>query len=77
MGMEDETRNFLVLIMHTTALIIIWMMANVLIGIYFKLGLFEDKPSLKNYIYYSFLLISLFFLFIHLRKKWRSINIDP
>ena len=76
MGMEDETRNFLVLIMHTTALIIIWMMANVLIGIYFKLGLFERTPSLKNYIYYAFFLISLFFLFRHLRRKWQSINLD-
>ena len=75
MGMEDETRDFLMLIMHTAALIIIWMMANVLIGIYLKLGLFEETPSLKNYVYYGFLLISFFFLFRHLRRKWKSINL--
>ena len=76
MGMEDETRDFLVLIMHTAALIIIWLMANVFAGIYLKLGMFEETPSLKNYIYYGFLLLSLFFLYNHLKKKWRSINID-
>lgn len=75
MGMEDETRNFLVLIMHTASLIIIWMMANVLIGIYFKMGLFEERPSFKNYIYYGFLLISIFFLFKHLQRKWKNIDL--
>lgn len=73
MGMEDETRNFLVLIMHTAALIIIWMMANVVIGIYFKLGLFEETPSWKNYVYYILLLISMAFLFKHLKRKWEKI----
>lgn len=76
MGMEDDTKDFLVLIMHTAALIIIWMMANVFIGIYLKLGLFEETPSLKNWIYYFVFLISLFFLFVHLRKKWRNVKLS-
>ena len=75
MGMEDETRDFLVLIMHTAALIIIWMMANVFAGIYLKLGLFEETPSVKNYIYYLCFLVSLFFMFKHLHRKWKSINL--
>ena len=34
MSMEDETREFLVRILNTVAIVLVWMMANVFIGIY-------------------------------------------
>lgn len=76
MGMEDETRDFLVLIMHTAAVVIIWMMSNVFLGIYLGLGLFEDSPSLKNLAYYFVLVLSMAFVFLHLRKKWKNIKLS-
>lgn len=71
MGMEDETRDFLVLILNTIALVLIWMILQVLLGIFFKLGLFETTPSVKNYLYYVFLVASLILLIRHLGKKWK------
>ncbi|MEO7523262.1 MAG: hypothetical protein ABIT58_04170 [Ferruginibacter sp.] len=71
MGMEDDTRDFLVLIVNTISLVFIWMALNVVAGIYFELGFFEGRPSWKNYIYYAALLISLFMLIKHLRRKWK------
>ena len=74
MGMEDETKDFLVAIMQTASLLILWMLVNVIIGIRYKFGLFEDTPSLKNYIYYAAFLFSSFFLAKHLIKKWKKIK---
>lgn len=70
MGMEDEPKKFLILIAHTISLVLLWMMINVLIGIYFNFGFFEGKPDWKNYIYYTAFLISLFFLLRYIKKKW-------
>ena len=71
LGMEDETREFLVRILNTIAIVLIWMMANVFIGIYLGFAFFDDKPNWKNYIYYVFLIASLVFLIIHLKRKWK------
>jgi ABC-type maltose transport system permease subunit len=71
MGMEDETREFLVRIINTVAIVLLWMIANVFIGIYKGFAFFEDKPDWTNYAYYSFLLISFFALIIHLKRKWK------
>ncbi len=71
MGMEDETRDFLILILNTIAIVLLWMIANVLVGIYFEFAFFEDKPTWKNIVYYIAFLTSLFFLIRHLRRKWK------
>lgn len=71
MGMEDETREFLVRIINTVAIVLVWMMVNVFIGIYKGYAFFEDKPGWANYLYYAFLLISFIFLIIHLKRKWK------
>lgn len=70
--MEDETRDFLVLIVNTIALVLIWMIANVLAGIYFKLAFFTGRPGIGNIIYYLFALASLFFLVRQLSRKWKQ-----
>lgn len=71
MGMEDETREFLVRIINTVAIVLVWMMVNVFIGIYKGYGFFEDTPGWKNYCYYVFLLISFVALILHLKSKWK------
>ncbi len=71
MGMEDDTRGFLVLIVNTISIVFIWMMTHVLLGIYFGLAFFEETPGWKNYLYYVILLASLFFLIRFIRRKWK------
>ena len=72
--MEDDTKDFLVAIVQTASLLILWMLVNVIIGIRLKLGLFRGQPSLNNYIYYFFFLLSFFFLARHLVRKWKKIK---
>lgn len=71
MGMEEETRVFLVKILQTISIVLMWMMANVFIGIYQGLAFFDNKPDWKNYIYYILFLASLAALIIHLKRKWK------
>ena len=71
MGMEDDTRGFLILIVNTIAIVLLWMIANVLVGIYLNFAFFEGKPTWKNILYYITFLISLFFLIRYLRRKWK------
>jgi hypothetical protein len=71
MGMEDETREFLVRIINTIAIILLWMMLNVFFGIYKNYAFFDTAPNWKNYLFYIFSIISLVMLIIHLRRKWK------
>jgi ABC-type maltose transport system permease subunit len=71
MGMEDETREFLVRIINTVAIVLVWMIVNVFAGIYKGYAFFEEMPDWKNYCYYVFLLISFIALVIHLKRKWK------
>lgn len=71
MGMEDDTRAFLVRIMQTVSIVLLWMMVNVFIGIYKNYAFFENHPNWTNYVYYTFFLISLVALIIHLKRKWK------
>jgi ABC-type glycerol-3-phosphate transport system permease component len=71
MGMEDETREFLVRIINTVAIVLLWMMVNVFTGIYKGYAFFEDRPDWTNYVYYAFMATSLIALVIHLKRKWK------
>ena len=72
MGMEDDTRAFLVLIANTIAWVLLWMIANVLVGIYWGYGFYEDKVSWKNILYYIIALGTLIFMIRHIRRKWKA-----
>lgn len=71
MGIENDTRQFLILILNTISIVLIWMILNVLVGIYFGLGFFDGSPTWKNYLYYAIALTSLFFMVRYLLKKWK------
>jgi len=74
MGMEGDTRKFLITIVNTIAMVLIWMIIQVLVGIYFDLAFFTGKPGLYNIGYYIFFIASLALLIIYIRKKWRGFS---
>lgn len=71
MGMESETRDFLIRIMQTISIVMVWMLVNVFIGIYKNYAFFEVQPDWTNWLFYAFFLISLIVLILHLKKKWK------
>ncbi len=70
MGMEDETRAFLIRIVNTVAMVLLWMMTNVFAGIYEEWAFFSNKPDWINIGYYAYFLITLVMLIRYLKKKW-------
>lgn len=66
--MEPETKHYLKKVMNSLFIGLFWMFANVIAGIFLELGFIGKTVSTANIIYYSCLLISLFFL---LRWYWR------
>lgn len=73
--MENETRAFLILIVNSIAWVMLWMLLNVIFGIYLEYGFFEGSPTWKNMLYYLLAIASLFGLIRLLVKKWKAIDI--
>lgn len=76
MGMEDNAKNFLVLIVQTVSSIILWLMMNILFGLYLKYGLFTKTPSITNVVYYIIFIVGSFFLFKIFKKRWKAIDLN-
>jgi len=70
--MEPEVREFLLRIVQTLSMGMLWLLINMTTGIYFNLAFFDDKPSFVNYIFYVWFLISLGLLLFYFRKKWKG-----
>jgi hypothetical protein len=70
--MEPDVRLFLLTILNTISMGMVWLLLNMTFGIYYGFAFFEDKPTLGNYIYGAFFLSSLILLIRYLKKKWRG-----
>lgn len=70
MGMEDDARGFFVLIINSIAITLMWMIANVLFGLYLGYAFFTSSPSWQNIVYYLLSLVTFILLVRRLRKKW-------
>ena len=69
--MEPEARNFLAKIANSLAVGLLWLLINCTVGIGFNFAFFENKPSLGNFIFYVWFLVSLTLLIFYYRKKWK------
>ena len=69
--MEPEVKSFLSKISTSLSVGLLWLLINTTIGIGFNFAFFEDKPSIGNYIFYAWFLISLYLLIVFYRKKWK------
>jgi hypothetical protein len=71
-GMEPDVREFLVRIMQTISMSVVWLLVNMTLGIYFDFAFFENKPSIGNYIFYVWFIISFILLLRYFHKKWKG-----
>ena len=67
--MEEDVKEFLIKIVQSISMGLVWLLANMSIGIYFGFAFFEGRPSLGNYIYYAVFILTLIALINYLRKK--------
>jgi ABC-type glycerol-3-phosphate transport system permease component len=71
MGMEDDSREFFARILNSIAVVLIWMILCVFLGIYKNYGFFDTAPNWKNYLFYFFFIAGLLFVIRYLYKKWK------
>ncbi len=69
--MESDTKEFLVRIMQTISLVLVWMLVNVYVGIYKDYAFFDHHANWTNYLFYLLSLTSLVLLMVHLWRKWK------
>ncbi|MDQ6756854.1 MAG: hypothetical protein M3004_07955 [Bacteroidota bacterium] len=70
-AIEPDVKNFLAKVANSLSIGLLWLLINSTIGIGFNFAFFENKPSIGNYIFYAWFLISLIFLIIYFRRKWK------
>ncbi len=69
---EPEVKDFLRRVLSSIFWGFFWLMLNMTIGIYFGLLFVNGKLSAGNIIFYSFFLISLFFLIRFYIRTWKK-----
>ena len=70
--MEPDIKEFLVKVMQSISMVIVWLLINMSVGIYFSYAFFEGRPTTGNYIYYVACLVSFTALIVYLKKKWKE-----
>jgi hypothetical protein len=70
--MEPDVKAFLLLIIQTISMALLWLLINMTAGIYFNLGFFEGSPSIWNMLYYIFFIATFVLLIRYLRRKWKG-----
>ena len=62
---------FFVKILQSLAWLVLWMLIQLFIGVYFNYAFFDSSPTWANIIYYIFLLASGYFVLRLIIKKWK------
>lgn len=70
--MEEDASRLLRKVVKTMSAAIIWLLVNMTIGIYFGWMFFYSKPTLGNYVFYSFMALTAVLLILYLRKVWKE-----
>jgi hypothetical protein len=77
--MEEQQRNwdpsvkrFFLKILRSFSWGLIWMMAGVMLGLYYRLGFFNRKPVIYTILFYAGMLITLVLLIRYLIKLWKE-----
>lgn len=70
--MEPEVKDFLKKVLQSVFTGLLWMMINMIAGIYFGWMFINDKFSVGNIIFYTFLIVSLLLLIRFYYKIWKQ-----
>jgi hypothetical protein len=71
-SVEPEVKDFLLRVASSFSMGALWLLVNGTLGIGLNYGFFSGRPTIGNYIFYAWFLISLAALLFYLRKKWKG-----
>jgi hypothetical protein len=70
--MEDDAKEFLIRIVRSLTVGLLWLMINMTFGIYLGWLMFEGAPTLGNFIFYAWLIISLALMILYFVRTWKK-----
>jgi len=71
-GWDPDVKKFLLKVLNSISIVLLWMIAFATAGIYFELGHIKDRPLLYPAIFYTVMAVTLFLLMRHLYKVWNK-----
>lgn len=71
-GWDPDVKKFLVKVLNSISLVLLWMIAAATTGIYFQLGFINNGHLIYTIIFYAVLTLTLFLLLRYLYKIWKS-----
>jgi hypothetical protein len=71
-GWDPEIKRFFRKIINSLSYGLLWLIAVVTAGIYFKLGMREDKPLIVVILFYACAVASLLVLLRYYYKIWKE-----
>jgi hypothetical protein len=71
-GWDPLIKKFFLKIMRSFSWGLLWMMSGVMLGLYYKLGYFGEKPVIYTILFYAGLLITLLLLIRYLYRIWKD-----
>ena len=71
-GWDPDVKKFLIKILNSISLVLLWMIACATAGIYYQLGYINGKPLIYTLLFYLGMALTLIFLLRHLYKIWNK-----
>ncbi len=71
-GWDPDVKEFLLKILNSISLVLLWLIASATAGIYFELGYTNGKPLIYTIIFYTVMAVTLFLLLRRLYKTWKK-----
>ena len=71
-GWDPDVKKFLLKVLNSIALGLLWMIASATAGIYYELGYRGHHPFIYTVLFYVFMLITLVLLLRYLYNTWKK-----
>jgi membrane protein YdbS with pleckstrin-like domain len=71
-GWDPDVKSFLLKILNSISLVLVWLIAGATAGIYFKLGYDNGKPIIYTILFYVVMAVTFFLLIRHLYRMWNK-----
>jgi hypothetical protein len=71
-GWNPDVKKFLLKVLNSISLGLLWLMACATAGIYYELGYSNGKPVIYTILFYTGMLISLLLLIRYLYNTWKN-----
>ena len=69
--MEEDPRPYFITIINTIGIVLLWMMTQVIAGIYFGFGFIGEHRTWQHVLYYLYFVGSLLWVARYVVRKWK------